>query len=421
MTVFAEPQIQRDLDAFITKAVAKARTVAGRQVDSEDLEQTARLAVLEAQHSTGGTGRGRDLKYLSRRVTKALKAEIRPFVSTRVGSVSLDGLIAEDDEAEDVETVAPALSLVTDTEAMDEVVYQGELAEHVNLIIEGMPEETAQVVRLCFGLEGDEPVAPIDVADILDEEPEVILGHLWAAEKLFRHFSSEGKHRRLTRMTQHEYLAFSRVGDLAWYDMRDLNLNNADLRPCDLSHAVLSGMNLWGLNLAGGQARNANLFGAMLEGANLAEADLTEINLERAGLRNADLRAATLSNATLWGADLGSVTADHADFSGCDLRSAQLQGADLTRANLTNADLRGADLRGCKLVGAELMGANLQGADLTGADFRWADLRGSDLCWSNLSAADARGASLEGAIRSPKLTSIMATGRAPRPQRPLSA
>lgn len=417
MTVRTLAQVERELDAFIAKAVKRARVLSGRRVDREDLEQVARLAVIEAQKTTPSLGTTHDQRRLRRRVIRALKAEIMPFSTKPIESVSLTDVVDDEDVDLGIADPAPTLpSMVWDGEVGDDLVNKSELAEHVNEVIAGMPPETAQVVRLCFGLDGGEPVAPIDVADILDESPEAVLSHLWAAEKLFRHFSSEGRHRRLTRMTDHEYRAFYHVGDLAWYDLRDLNLNNADLRPCDLSHAVLSGMNLWGMSLAGGTARHVNMWGAELEGADLSQADLTGANLERAGLRGSDLRGATLKGATLWGADLGGVAADHADLGGCDLRAAQLQGADLTRANLAAADLRGANLRDCKLVGAELMGANLQGAELTGADFRWADLRGSDLCWSNLSAADTRGASLQGSVRSPKINGIFAA-RAPRPQR----
>ena len=409
----------RDLEALIEQAVAKARALAGPEVEIEDLEQAARLAILEVESTMPRLDPDHDLRFLRRRVARALKAEIRPFIKRRAGAVDLDQLIeerADGDAAESSQIAAPPISLIWDGESIDEVVTKSELADHVREVMAGMAPETVQVVRLCFGLDGGDAVAPIDVADILDESPEVVLSHLWAAEKLFRHFSTEGRHRRLTRMTDYEFRAFFDLGDLAWYDLRDLNLNNTDLGSCDLSNAVLSGMNLWGLKLVGGRAVGINLWGAQLEGADLGGADLSEANLERTGLRAANLANAVVRNANLWGADLSNVQADHADLSGCDLRSAELAGADLTRTNLSGADLRGAKLMHTKLVGAELVGANLQGVDLGGCDLRWANLRNSDLCWASLSAADTRGASFEGAVRSPKLTGIFAA-RAPRPQR----
>ncbi len=414
MTVRSDAKRQRELEAFVRKAVVKARALAGPQLETDDLEQAARLAILEGESNMPRLDPDHDLRYLRRRIVHALKAEIRPFAKSSK-RLNLDDLLDDDPETPAEKATLP-VSLVWDGETSDEAVTKNELTEHVRQVVEGMAPDTAQVVRLCFGLDGGDTVAPIDVADILDESPEVVLSHLWAAEKLFRHFSSDGHHRRLTRMTDYEFQAFFSVGDLAWYDLRDLNLNNADLRNCDLSHAVLSGMNLWGAKLAGAKGVGANLWGAQLEGAELTEVDLTEANLERATLRGADLAKAVASKANFWGADLATATVDHADLSGCDLRAATLTGVDLTRTNLSGADLRGANLTNAKLVGAELVGANLQGAELAGADFRWADLRSSDLCWANLSAADSRGASLQGAIRSPKLTGMF-TQKAPKPRR----
>ena len=404
-----------DMELFIGKAVDKAKAVAGPLVEREDLEQAARLAAFETQENARRFGRPVRTRMFRRRVIQALKNELRVLASASGDSTNLDAVLA-DDEDFGLDVDRPALSLVWDGETSDEVVTKGELAQHVQEVVDGMPDETAQVVRLCFGLDGSDAVAPIDVADILDETPETVLSHLWAAEKLFRHFSADGMHRRLTPMTLLEFTAFFEIGDLAWYDLRNLNLNNRDLRGCDLSYAVLSGMNLWGLMLAGNKAHGINLWGAQLEGADLSGADLRGANFERAGARSADLRGAILLGANLWGADLGGVDADRSNFVNADLRGADLSGADLTRATLSGADLRGADLRNTKLIGAELVGANLRGAELAGTDFRWANLSSSDLCWSNLAAADLEGATMHGAIRSPKLDRMYGT-KAPKPRR----
>ena len=413
----SQRRLDNDLQLFVAKAVGKAKNLAGPQLELDDLEQVAQLAILEAKSNMPRLDPAHHLRHLRRRVVAALKAEVTIFAKDGLGPVNLDSLI---DEEEDLHPQAPAaregLRLAYDGETSDEVVSKSEVTEHVREVVDGMPEDTAQVVRLCFGLDGGDAVAPIDVADILDEAPETVLSHLWAAEKLFRHFSSDGRHRRLTPMTDLEFQAFYRVRDLAWYDLRDLHLNNADLRDCDLSHAVLSGMNLWGAKLSNSKASHANLWGAQLDGADLRQGDLRSVNLERSSLRGAVMSQARLAKANLWGADLTNVAADHVDLSGCDLRSVELVGADLTRANLSGADLRGAVFRKCKLVGAELAGANLQGVDLADSDLRWANLRNSDLCWANLTAADLRGASMQGAVRSPKMTGMF-LGRAPRPAR----
>ncbi|MEM9656069.1 MAG: pentapeptide repeat-containing protein [Actinomycetota bacterium] len=406
---------ERDIELFVTKAVAKAASVAGPLLDAEDLEQAARLAVLETQENARRFGRPPRPRLLRRRVVQALKNEIRALAKPNDEPVNLDDLL-EDSEDFGLDTNRPALRLVWDGETGDDVVSKAEDTQHVQEVVDGMPAETAQVVRLCFGLDGTDAIAPIDVADILDESPESVLSHLWAAEKLFRHFSADGMHRRQTPMTTLEFQAFREVGDLAWYDLRDLNLNNRDLRNCDLSYAVLSGMNLWGAVLAGNRAVGVNLWGAHLDGADLSETDLRGANLERAGVRSVDLRRAILLGANLWGADLSNVTADRANFTNADLRSVDFTGADLTRAIFHGADLRGADLRRAKLVGADLVGANLRGAELSGTDFRWANLRNSDLCWSNLSRADLSGAAMDGAIRSPKLNRMYGV-KAPKPRR----
>ncbi|MEM7275284.1 MAG: pentapeptide repeat-containing protein [Actinomycetota bacterium] len=408
------PERKRELAAFIERAVDRARHLAGPLLERADLEQAAELAMLEVAAAGAGARSTAYVRRCRRRIVHALKSQLRIFGHDASAIVHLDELLVDDEIT--AETARPPLSLVWDGETSEEAATKAELTVHVREIVDGMPDDTAQVVRLCFGLDGGDAVAPIDVADILDEPPQSILGHLWVAEKLFRHFSSDGTHRRLTPMTALEFQAFRHLRDLAWYDLRRLNLNNADLRYCDLSHADLSGMNLWGLRLAGARAHGVNLWGALLDGADLVRADLRHANLERAGVRRADLRDANLSGANLWGVDLAGAKADRATLVDADLRAADLLGADLTRANLSGADLRGADLREAKLVGAELVGANLQGAALAGADLRWADLRNSDLCWSNLWAADLAGATMRGATRSPKLTGVFA-GRAPMPRR----
>ncbi len=405
--------LKRELDSFITKAVTRAEALSGPQVDLEDLQQVVQLAILEAEAKMPSLEPAHHLRFLRRRIVAALKAEVGVFKRNQPVEHNLDELIEQ--EADSLQTTH-RIRADWDGDGSDDSVARIEVAHHVREVVENMPPDTAQVVCLCFGLDGGDAVEPIDVADILDEPPEAVLSHLWAAEKLFRHFSDEGRHRRLTPMTTLEFEAFYSVRDLAWYDLRDIHLNNADLRECKLSNAVLSGMNLWGVKLTGADVSHANLWGALLDGADLRDANLRGANLERASLRGADLRGADLRGANLWGADLSDAKVDHADLADADLRSTNLIDADLTRTQLSRSDLRSADLRRSKLVGAELVGANLQGAELTRTDFRWADLRNSDLCWADLSSADVRGASMQGAVRSPKLMSPFA-GRAPRPSR----
>ena len=100
------------------------------------------------------------------------------------------------------------------------------------------------------------------------------------------------------------------------------------------------------------------------ERADLREADLQGANLQGADLREADLREAYLQEADLQGADLREAY----------LREAYLQGADLREADLREAYLREADLRRAYLQGANLRRAYLQGANLQGADLDYSVL-----------------------------------------------
>ena len=411
----------RELVAFMARAVDRARQLAGPLLERADLEQAAELAVLEveAAYPADGDGDGgvrvERVRRCRRRVVIALKSQLRVLGRGPADAMGLERLLDDDVDVPGAEVRLPAQLWAA--EEGDEVASKAEAVAQVREVVAAMPIETARVVQLCFGLDGTDAVEPIDVADILDESPESVLGHLWVAEKLFRHFSTDSVHRRLTPMTALEFQAFRLMGDLAWYDLRQLNLNNADLRRCELTHADLSGMNLWGACLAGVNGENVNLWGAQMDGADLVGADLRFANLERVGLRRADLSDAVLIGANLWGADLAGALAKRVNLMDAEMCNANLHGAHLTRAKLGGADLRGADLREARLVGADLTGANLQGAKLTGADLRWADLRNSDLSWSNLWAADLDGATLRGATRAPKLDAGVFGVKAPLPRR----
>ncbi len=393
---------QEQVDELVAETIEGIRPKVKRRVDREDLAQIGQLAVIEARVEVPHLDPDHDRDYLQWRIKEAIEeqlAEQRPPRSTGLTLVEL----------------AEGPELQTD-DVSEQIVDRAEAAQQVNGMLDRMPTDTVQVVRLVFGLDGGTPVEPSDVADILDLPLDEVEGHLWVADRLFRHFSEDRRLRRQDPLTEREFQAYREAGDLAWYDLRDLNLNNADLGHCDLTQAVLSGLNLWGLKLVESRASGINLWGSQLDGADLRAADLRAGYLERTGLCGADLRWADLSDANLWRADLSSATADYANLARANLQGANLVGVNLTGANLQGADLRGANLRRARLVGADLSGADLQGADLRGADLRWADLAGADLCWLDLSKTDLRGASLQGAVRSPKITDIR-TWRVPRPER----
>ncbi len=395
------------IDELAAEAVDGIGPRARGGLDRDDLFQIAQLAVLEARLEIPHLDPVHDRDHIAWRIKQAIDDQLD---GDRAGRSRL----TLDQAARRPELRADDVS--------EQIVERAEAAHEVNRMLGRMPGDTANVVRLVFGLDGDDPIPPADVADILDLPADEVDGHLWVAERLFRHFSEDRRLRRREPLTEREFQAFREAGDLAWYDLRDLNLNNADLGRCDLTQAVLSGMNLWGLKLVEVRGSGIILWGSQLDGADLRGADLRKAYLERTGLCGADLRWADLSEANLWRADLSSASGDYATLAGANLQGANLVGVNLTGADLSGADLRGANLRRARLVGADLSGADLQGADLRGADLRWADLSGADLCWLDLSMTDLRGASMQGAIRSPKLESLLAR-RVPRPERfrPLAA
>jgi uncharacterized protein YjbI with pentapeptide repeats len=275
-------------------------------------------------------------------------------------------------------------------------------AKLVGRVLEGLDADSVQVhemIRLRYALDGGDPLEPVDIADILDESPEQVADCLQQVEMLYRHCVGHGRQRRQEPMSVDAIPDYALTKDLAWYDLRDIHLNNARLAGFDLTNSVLSGMNLWGLDLRKAVASGASFWGSHLEGADLAQADLRLAIFERASLDGADLRHANLRQANLWGASLVGADLRNADLRGANLSGAMLCGADLSGADLSGADLRQADLRGANLQGATLAHANLQKSDFSRADLRNANLTKADVCWALMTGTDTRGASMRGAVR----------------------
>ncbi len=97
--------------------------------------------------------------------------------------------------------------------------------------------------------------------------------------------------------------------------------------------------------------------------------NVKNLNLEGADLRNAELQRALLTRGVFRGANMQNVK-----MQGAVLDAAELQGVDFTGAKLTGTRLVQADLTGAILAGADLQGANLEGAKLYGVDFKDARL-----------------------------------------------
>ena len=131
--------------------------------------------------------------------------------------------------------------------------------------------------------------------------------------------------------------------DLRDADLEDANLGSDYLIGADLRDANLKGVDLRGAYLRGANLRGANLIGAYLRESYLVGADLIGADLRDANLGSADLRCANLRGANLKGAI----------FLGANLRDADLEDANLEDANLINANLGGADLKGANLRGVD--------------------------------------------------------------------
>ena len=190
---------------------------------------------------------------------------------------------------------------------------------------------------------------------------------------------------------QHADLSRRQLAELGGLgtNLRDANLSGSNLTGANLTNTYLGDANLSGANLTG-----ANLTGAYLRGRDLTGANLTDANLTGANLTGANLIDAQLIDATLRGADMTG-----ANLTGATLRSADMTGADLSGADMTDSNLRAANLRGGVLSNANLSGADLSHADLRNTVLIGADLTGAQLSYVNLQSADLSNVTLDGAFQ----------------------
>jgi hypothetical protein len=129
---------------------------------------------------------------------------------------------------------------------------------------------------------------------------------------------------------------------------------------------------------------DADLRQANLDDANLRGANLEYANLENANLKGAELNRSKLNGVVLGGANLRRALLYRANLEYANQEKAYLGRAKLLEASLMNADLNEAYLGGASLVGADLDSANLEKANLIGADLRKANLMRSSLVGANL-------------------------------------
>ncbi|WP_264324826.1 pentapeptide repeat-containing protein [Romeriopsis navalis] len=98
--------------------------------------------------------------------------------------------------------------------------------------------------------------------------------------------------------------------------------------------------------------RRSKLKQVNLQDMDLRGVDLSEANLSRSNLNHADLRGAALNNGIFF----------LTSFNGANLQGADLSGASLDITDLEQANLQGANLCGAYLRGLDLSQVNLQGA-----------------------------------------------------------
>lgn len=180
---------------------------------------------------------------------------------------------------------------------------------------------------------------------------------------------SDPKHAATPKSSQAKMSAWeAQINSYTGYrlDLRDTNLQCADL-----SHLVLSGAQLDNSLLQGADLKHTRLQGAHLRLAQMQGAELWDAQLQGADLLDAQLQSAILIGAKLQGAYL-----IRTQLQGALLERAQLQRTNLIDAQLQRADLRRSQLRGALLDGAQLQRASFFGARLQGASLKYAQLQG---------------------------------------------
>ncbi|MBE9029989.1 pentapeptide repeat-containing protein [filamentous cyanobacterium LEGE 11480] len=112
-----------------------------------------------------------------------------------------------------------------------------------------------------------------------------------------------------------------------------------------------------------------SLHSSCLSYANFRRSKLKQVNLQDADLRGIDLSETDLSRSNLQNTDLRGAALDNAMLFMASLDGANLQGADLSGASLDITTLNQANLQGANLCGTYLCGMDLSQVDLRGAYF----------------------------------------------------
>ncbi len=164
-------------------------------------------------------------------------------------------------------------------------------------------------------------------------------------------------------MANKKHIALLKQGVKGWNLWRK---QNPEIYP-NLREANLQDADLRGVNLSGADLTYAFFNDANLSRANLANAKLIETNFVRANLRHANLtdlvvnganfRDAKLHHAILTDSNLGA-----AFFVNSDLSKANLTSADLSHCSFIETNLEEANLTGCRIYGVSAWNLRLKEA-----------------------------------------------------------
>ncbi len=127
------------------------------------------------------------------------------------------------------------------------------------------------------------------------------------------------------------------------------------------------------------------------------------LDLRNTNLQGADLSKAVFSGARLNGVRMEAANLYQARLEGATLRAAHMEGANFLQAKMGGADLHmarmeGASLKAVRLEGANLIAARMEGADLMGARIEWADFGLARMEGVNFLAARTEGTDFSGPL-----------------------
>ncbi|MEM1151875.1 MAG: pentapeptide repeat-containing protein [Pseudomonadota bacterium] len=167
------------------------------------------------------------------------------------------------------------------------------------------------------------------------------------------------------------------ISENAWrgyrLDLRDTNLQSADLSHTDDTPLLLSHTRFDG----------ARMEGAILTGARMEGADLTRARIEGTDLSFARLELADFSKAKLEGAVFAQVQAEEARFREAILDEVTFAGANVARANFQNCRMQRAEFFHTQVTDVIFEDADLRDANLGPSDFSHALFSGTLLKGAN--------------------------------------